>query len=49
MSALELPSIREIELETLLRQREKQLSDLSVSRRITPYLTIVDKLTLNVG
>jgi hypothetical protein len=49
MSALELPSIREIELETLLRQREKQLSDLSVSRRITPYLTIVDGLTLNVG
>jgi hypothetical protein len=31
MATLELPSLREIELETLLRQREKQLSDLTVS------------------
>jgi hypothetical protein len=31
MATLELPSLREIELETLLRQREKQISDLTVS------------------
>lgn len=30
MATLELPSVREVELETLLRRREKQLSDLTV-------------------